>query len=562
MGGDPFRPSLTGRHFFYLFLFALAAFSPVLFRGGYVYDDVVVIAQNGLLRSFSGLAQIWKGHVDPEHVMDGTFRPLLLSIFSLIGRLSDFSPVAFRVSTLLLHVANAWLLAVLAQRIFRLSVISALGAATLFLLHPIQTTSFGLVWKQSDLWIALAALVSIRVYLTHPLLALFPFLLAFGFKESAMGIPLLWLSIEPLLSSEKRRSRLAVMGVGILASATYYLSVLPQLPKEPDESGVPLARVEYFLTELPVLGLYLKAILNPYLLTIDRRVIAVSPAPVWGFGLILMMGAGWILAHAAAFRRASKELAAFLLGLAWLIPTSTLQPLSLLYDETRCYLGMGALGILLACLAERIPRRVRPSPRVAWFCLFAFAFLLSSFTLFESTRWSSESALWSATLEVDPHSPRAHYHLGLAAQKARAPRLAEEHYREALAYSPGWHAARLGLGITLGQEGKLDEAEDVFQDMTSLPPAWAALGHYHLGLGRMYRHDFQGAAEQFRRANDMDPRTLPGAKGMAILLARRGRRAEALEAWDRYIHAPQRSREERADLPREIRRLFAVQNKR
>jgi tetratricopeptide (TPR) repeat protein len=507
----------------------------VIFGGGFVYDDIVVIRDNDFLRSWSGLLQILGGHVDSEGLLDGTYRPLFLSFLSMAGRLFSFSPELLRFTTLLLHALNAWLLAGLAKRLFRLGTFPALLAAT-----------------------AAAALTSLLLFQTRPVAALLPFLLAFGFKESAMAIPLLWISVLPLLQPKPGRKHACVIAAGLLLSFCYYRYALPRVPYTPAEASVPLGRLSYFVTEIPVLWMYVKAFFNPYLLTIDRRVTMADPVHWWGIWMALGAGAALIAAYLAAFKRASRELVAFFLGLAWLVPTSTFQPLSLLYDETRCYLTIGAFGLFLASIFTRFPRPMGASNRAAAVFLAGFALLLSTFTLYQSTRFASESALWSAALDVDPNSPRANYHLGLAAQKARALDQAEAYYRRALDFGPNMNAARLNLGVVLGQRGKLDEAEGMFRGLIGVSPGWSALGHYHLGLGAMYRGETQEAMRRFHLADKADPEAAAGAKGRAIVLAREGREKEALAAWSEYARSPRRTRDELVHVPKELKRLVPV----
>jgi tetratricopeptide (TPR) repeat protein len=483
--------------------------------------------------------------------MDGTYRPLFLSVLSLLGRLCGFEPGGLRLFSILLHSLNALLVFWIAVRIFRRSRRESQLVAFLFLLHPIQITGVALVWKQSDMWIALLALTSMLTIRSRPLVPLLLQLLALGVKESGMALPLLWLAVEPLASKEGRRTRLAVVLGGILISAAYYIVLWPRVPTGVPMPGNPASKLEYFLTQMRVIGLYGAALLDPYRLTIDRAIEA-SSAPGWAAGLVPALAFGLGAAWVFALRRGSGAITALLVGVAWLVPTSSFQTLTLFYDETRVYLAVACLGLLATILAERLPVARVLAPRWNRPLLGAACAVLMVLTLYQTDRWQSEEKLWRAALEVDPRSARAHYHVALALQEAGALEEAEAGYRKALEYATGLTEARLNLGIVIGQKGDLKEAEKQFSLLLGESSEWAARGHYHLGLAALYRGESARAGQHFHATLKLDPKSGLGAKGLAILLAREGRTAEALGRWREYQRTPNLSKKDREAVPRDL----------
>lgn len=535
-----------------LFLFALTAFGGLL-RTPFLYDDLVVVKENQLLRTPSGLQEIWRGRVDDRDEMNGAFRPFLLTLFSFLGRAADFHPFAFRLSSIALHALNALLLLSLARGVFGLGPTASWLVSLVFLLHPVQTTSLGFSWKQSDLWIAFYSLLSILALNRSSMIpALLIFLFALTFKESAMVIPLLWLAIEPLRTEVGKKKRTATIGIALLASFAFYLALPKLITPSPVPDGFPGSRLSYFLTQLSVFPLYAKALLWPTALTIDRSIPVVGHVSLAGaFSIgILVIAIAFLLF--GTVKRWNFALAG-LLGVIWLIPTSSFQPLSILYDETRLYLFVGFLALAVAGLAAS--RRITIRPGIRFAAVATFALLLIVVTRHGTCRWRSEEALWKSALAADPTSVRTHYQIGILARKARALDEAEEHFRAALALNPKFPNARLDLGIVLGQKGDLDGAAKEFSVLLASTPHWAALGHYHLGLDAIYRNDFSRARNEFQTVGKLSPDSGDADRGEAFLAEKLGKNDEAVTAWKKYLSKPRRSPGERETAERTISRL-------
>jgi protein O-mannosyl-transferase len=478
----------------------------------------VTIRDNRLLADSGGLGKIWHGQVDINGEMNGVYRPSLLTSFSALGRVAGFDPPPFRLVSLVLHALNAFLFFLLAQQLFRLSSLAAITTALIFLLHPLQTTDLAIAWKQSDLWVSLFTLSSLlllnRAKGIVPALLLF--LLALGFKETALVIPFLWLVTEPLRAPEGRSSRIIAGVTGIMTGATFFLSLPVLMRPSSNPSGFPGSGWSYLLTQLGVYPYYLTDILWPTHLTIDRMVplaTSLSASLVLSLAIVSVVFVGLVVGTV----RRSAAAVSILLAALCLLPTSSLYPLSLLYDETRLYLVLGFLAIgLVKVTVSILPiERVRPALRVA--LTLSLALLLLLMGRAGTFRWRSEETLWASALAVDPMSLRAHYQLGYLAQKARVLDEAEWEFRNALALNPEFPNARLHLGIVLGQRGDLDGAAREFRQLLSADPYWASQAHFYLGLNAIYRHDFAKAREEFSTVRKLSPGSGDAERGEAIL---------------------------------------------
>ncbi|MFH1263518.1 MAG: hypothetical protein V1495_08795 [Pseudomonadota bacterium] len=450
--------------------------------------------------------------------MNGVYRPLLLTFFSALGRLAGFEPPVFRLASLVLHASTAFLFFLLAQQLFRLSSLAAATAALVFLLHPLQTTNLAIAWKQSDLWVSLLSLSSLLLW-NHKkgiVPALFLFLLALGFKETALMMPFLWLATEPLRGPEGRSSRITA-GVAGAVTGTIFFLFLPALVRPSSTPGsFPGSGWSYFLTQLGVYPYYLRDLLWPPNLTIDRTIPLASSLSVSLF-LSLAIVSSLLAGLIAGTVRKNAAAISILLAAICFLPSSSLHPLSLLYDETRLYLALGFLSIgLVKLILSVLPdERIRPVLRVSLSASLALLLLVSG--RLGTFRWRSEEALWASALAVDPTSLRAHYQLGYLAQKARALDDAEREFRNALDLNPKFPNARLHLGIVLGQKGDLDGAAREFRQLLSAEPYWASQAHFYLGLNAVYRRDFAQAKEEFATVRNFSPGSVEAERGEAIL---------------------------------------------
>ena len=162
------------RGFLLLVLLGLAVFGNAL-QMPFHYDDLHSILYNPHIRS---LADVPRHFVDPStfssRVRGYMYRPLLMSTYSLDYALWGASAAGFRVVNLLLHVIASALFGRLAARWVGRG--AGVGAAALFLVHPLHSETVAYISSRSDLLVAvfsLGALVVLRGVRIWPLLVLY-----------------------------------------------------------------------------------------------------------------------------------------------------------------------------------------------------------------------------------------------------------------------------------------------------------------------------------------------------------------------------------------------------
>lgn len=88
-----------------------------------------------------------------------------------------------------------------------------------------------------------------------------------------------------------------------------------------------------------------------------------------------------------------------------------------------------------------------------------------------------------------------------------------------------------GLGFSMMQTHRLDEAERLFRTALSINPHLRD-ARFHLGNLQLQRRAYEPAAEQFRRILDVDSVDAPARFNLGVALAGMGRHEEALAAYD------------------------------
>ncbi|MGH7290448.1 MAG: hypothetical protein ACREJT_04510, partial [Myxococcota bacterium] len=118
---------------------ALAFLVPSLgaLRCGFVFDDLVLIVENGALHGLKGIAQPWSHAYWPDRGGVLQYRPVVQTIWAMLWFAGGGSPFLFHLFNLVLGLSCVLLLHGLLRR--WLAPETAFAAALLFALLPIHT---------------------------------------------------------------------------------------------------------------------------------------------------------------------------------------------------------------------------------------------------------------------------------------------------------------------------------------------------------------------------------------------------------------------------------------
>jgi tetratricopeptide (TPR) repeat protein len=384
-------------------------------------------------------------------------RPLLKASYVATHQLGEalgHATLGHHLGNLLIHlgvVALAWRLALVLATSFGLTPDvakrAALGSALVVALHPLATEAVTYITGRS---VALGTLFALAAALAQMqgkrALALAAFVAALLARETLLVLPALLLLLEwgrgdseqPPFSLPRLRLALwrtaglwaltAIAVAAILAHRRYgpLLELSALISQGRLGSPSLLLVLEYFATRFTLLApLSIDPAVQPEHLGAAHRAIASCVAAMALF-------IAWRV-------RSSRPW--WLLAMGWIV--LTLVPMYLVpirHDgvaERHFYPALWGAGFALSCeLALRVERRY------AMVAACAAALLFSAATALRNADYSSEVALWEATVRAAQSGPRANNNLGVAYLAERRWDAAQAAFERALALDPGYAKAR------------------------------------------------------------------------------------------------------------------------
>lgn len=515
----------------YLIVAAVAALCvwPAL-SGGFVYDDNYLIEHNRHIRDLSNAARLFS----PDYFElsgERTFRPLTTLSFMADTAAWGVRARGFHVTSLLIHVLCAALVAALAGRFA--SPLAAVFAGVLFAAHPLGVESVAGVSFREDPLAAAFCAGSLLAFLGWRARggawrlagAWALYLSALLSKESAGALPLLALAIclagRPRLPLRKTVTAMSGYAAAAVAVGAFFFFALDgggKLGKFP--GGGPLAS---FPVMVETFGRYLRLFVDPSGICLEYQ----RSAAGWGGGgflLSLAVLAALLVSGAAARRR----LPGWSLGVAFfftaLIPISNILPFGAVMANRYMYLPMMGLcvaaGAAVSYMAGERRRNLLPAALIV--CAIVY---FAPASLRQARLWRNGVTLWTDAALCCPSSARAHTNLGVALIGAGRADEAVSALETAVSLDPHYEALN-GLGTALMEAGRWDGAEAALERAAALRPD-SPFPAYNAGLALMRKGDPAGALEWFRRTLRIDQRFTPAVYNSANVYLRAGDTATA-----------------------------------
>lgn len=422
---------------------AIAASFANSLPGAFHFDDFSLLLENPRVLRFDYSAFL-------DHYGG---RPLTLWTFFLNHQWSGPQALGFHAVNLTLHVGVTFLVFLLARKTLKRTG-WAWFAALVFAIHPLQNQAVNYIWSRSVLLMALFGLLAIYTVRKAPLLSLFSFQLAVWSRTEA-------LLFAPLLFFMMDRNRFWLTALSLLNAGAFLLSVLWYSPQEIAWNHTdPLA---YWSTQPVLFWKYFSLFFLPLELNIDHdffkpssSIVMVSLLGCVAFFLII-----WKSARQQPAMRSGIFWYGWFFAAAWLVPNSDF------LNETRAYLPLAGLAVVLAALMQRYLQHSW------WIGIAATLFLLAAVPLNRERNrlWNDDVALWEDAANKSPAKPRVHYNLGVA--YAREGRLApaREEFQQALRLNPGDDLSYAAVGYCAEKLGDLRGALHFYGKALELKPA-------------------------------------------------------------------------------------------
>ncbi len=497
--------------------------------GDFVWDDGKLVQNNPAIRSPVFIPEVFRHHLTFDSPAP-FYRPVQNLSFMGDYLLWELEPYGYRLTNLLLHVANAGLLFLLLRRVLPKLVaeqpfagsgdhrqspvaVLALIVALFWMVHPVHSAAVAyisgradslamgfallawLAWERGNAAAARSAALPAAAWFVAGAGAL---LLALCSKE----IALIWLALFGLYfllgkpALPVRRCVLSFVAALLVLGGYAVLRHLPEMPPDTFVPPIPLMPSKPVLMARS-LGDYAGVLLWPARLFMERQVFpaygkAPTSADQWRYhaqfagGLVtlavLLLGAVW----RAPGQRLRRFGAAWFL-LAWL-PVSNLWQLNASVAEHWLYVPSVGFLLFLAGVALAVP--ALPSSRLSQAWAFAPAALVAALALlvartnFRSADWFDDMTFYQQTLAAGTRSPRAR--LMLARAMARGDRAAEgeREIRAMIVDYPAYGMARLNLALALMRQDRAPEAAELLHALRDstlpshralLPTVWRTL---------------------------------------------------------------------------------------
>jgi tetratricopeptide (TPR) repeat protein len=163
----------------------------------------------------------------------------------------------------------------------------------------------------------------------------------------------------------------------------------------------------------------------------------------------------------------------------------------------------------------------------------AFFFVLRGRLYGEKGDSQSALADFSRALQLDPHTPEAHYNSGILMLRTQGPEAALREFDQELQISPDHDMAMFGKAEVLNQLGRRQEAIQLLQKVLILNPgsipAYRLIARLQISEGNL-----TGATANLETASRMDPENAEIQLELSTIYAQAGRDADAAAAKARY----------------------------
>ena len=566
-----------------LVLLTVVAYAPAL-RGGFVFDDDVLITQNRMIKASSGLYRLW-------FTTEATdYYPLTGSLWWLEWRLWDGRATGYHAVNVLLHALNALLVWIILRR---LGIPAAWLAALVFAIHPVNVATVAWISEQKNTLSMLFYALAILLYLRFdeagrrpqtggrvwPWYAwsLAAFLLALLSKTAVVMLPVVLLGCL-WWQHERVRTR------DWLYSAPFFLLSLVM--------GLVTSRLQYdhamgghavltssFASRLAAAGWVPWFYLSKALVPINLTVIYPKWEPDASRWISYLPGITLIGCFVVFWWKRQTWGRPWFFGLGYFVVTlfpvlgffdQAFYRYSLVADHWQYYSIVGVIALAVAAaqwMGNRVRQRSRPVDLLAGAVVLM---VLGTATWRRSCVYADNEKLWRDNVTKNSAAEVAHYNLGFALEQRGRIQEAIDHFEQALRLKPDsadthnnlgvalWHLGRMpeaiahyvaavqfkpdfaeahyNLGIVLKQTGNVEEAIVQFEQALRIKPDYAE-AHYNIGNSLLQTGRVGDAIRHYEIAVQLKPDFVVAHYNLGIALEQMGNVEEAVRHWKRALEA-------------------------
>jgi tetratricopeptide (TPR) repeat protein len=473
------------------------------FHNAFHFDDSHTIESNYWIRSLTNIPRFFTDARTFSTIPSNmTYRPLVSTILAIDYAIGGLNPLVYHITVFM------YFLALLVSMFFLFSRLLkgeneplAAFATVVFGVHPACAETVNYVIQSADLYVALAMVVSLLLYIkggawrdAHTL----PLLLGALCKPTILIFPLVlavyqWLYEDGIQWRELMPSLAATAALGALH---HFLTPRTYSFGSMNPRG-------YYMTQPWVVAYFVRSFFWPTHLSADAdwdAIISWSDPRLW-------MGCAVIVLLLGMAAWAGRRHPAVSFGIAWfmltLLPTA-LAPLAEVVNDHRMFgpfVGFTlAMAGLLGTLSPAFLRRAALAAPL-------IVLLLAIGTVQRNRVWRTEESLWRDVTIKSPRNGRGWMNYGLTQMAVGHYQEALESYQRGLQYVPNYSLMYINMAIDLGAMHRDREAEDDFKHAIELDTT-SGRGHYYYARWLDGARRYVEAEQQIRMAIAAEPTDL------------------------------------------------------
>ena len=530
---------------------------------GFVFDDMDTIVHNehikDLSKNFPAFFNLDYFKIAQAEV---SYRPIATLSYFLIYALFNLNPLAFHLTSLLLHSFNVIWVYVLVNYIQN-NKKSSLIAALVFACHPVLTETVNCISYNEDLLATFFYLLALVLYIKATakenssdlpiyFFSLVSFLVALLSKEMAITLPaIIFLYDFTLRQTAKTngfiKQTLATIDrqkfyyIGFALVAIFYLALRFKILVNPagsfSHSRAGLFERILFLPDH--LFDYIKLVLFPlnlnaeYSFAYPDRFLEFSN--IFSFIVIIGITVGSFFIY--------KNSKGIFFGIWWfiitLLPVSNLIEIHNPIAERYLYLPLVGFCIVISILINAVPRRsaLTKSKNPALLKYSILIGLLIFYSLVTVTRnpvWKDNFSVWANTVEKSPDNPIVHGGLGLAYQQRGFLDEAIEEFTTAIELGPNMAKSHYNLGRVYQEKGLFENAIDAYKKAVELNPGYTD-AYFNLANIYMRLQLRKDAVYAYRKVIELDPADLEAYNNLGVAYAMQGEIDRAVGLWQKVL---------------------------
>ena len=518
-----------------IILVTVVAYLPAM-RGGFVFDDELLITHNRLVQASDGLYRFWLTREAADYY------PLTSSLLWLEWRLWGANPMGYHVVNVVLHAINAVLVWIILRR---LKIPAAWLAGLVFAIHPVNVATAAWISEQKNTLSMLFYAAAILLYLEFDErdkwgwygLSLVAFVLALLCKSAVVMLPVVLLGcVWWSYGRVRRKDFLRAVPFFVLSLAFGLVTIWFQYNRA---LGGGTVRTDSFLTRLLAAGWVPWFYLSKALLPLDLTVVY----PRWNINVSHWLAylPGVILAgcFTVVWWKRNTWGRPFLFGLGYfvvmLFPVlgffdQAFYAFSLVADHWQYYSIVGVIALAVA-IGERIARSMGERGRYIGVSVGAVVLMvLGAATWERGCVYADSQTLWQDNVVKNPNAWVAHNYLGRDLSRADGVHQAIAHYEQALRLKPDYVDAHNNLGNALMEVGRILDAMRHYVQALRIDPDYAT-AHYNLGVALAQTGELQSAIAHFEQALRIDPDYAEAHNNLGSALSIAGRVQEAINQY-------------------------------